>query len=49
MMIKPLESDVERVYASIRVALERKGMPIDRRGIRDGQGRCVQTSACSES
>ena len=28
MMIKPLESDVERVYASIRVALERKGTPI---------------------
>jgi tRNA(fMet)-specific endonuclease VapC len=28
MMIKPLESEVERVYASIRVALERKGMPI---------------------
>jgi len=25
MTIKPLESDVERVYASIRVALERKG------------------------
>ena len=28
MKIKPLESDVERVYASIRVALERKGTPI---------------------
>jgi tRNA(fMet)-specific endonuclease VapC len=28
MTIKPLESDVERVYASIRVALERKGTPI---------------------
>jgi tRNA(fMet)-specific endonuclease VapC len=24
----PLESDIERVYASIRVALERKGTPI---------------------
>jgi tRNA(fMet)-specific endonuclease VapC len=28
MTIKPLESDVKRVYASIRVALERKGTPI---------------------
>ena len=28
MTIKLLESDVERVYASIRVALERKGTPI---------------------
>ena len=28
LTIKPLESDVERVYASIRVALERKGTPI---------------------
>jgi tRNA(fMet)-specific endonuclease VapC len=28
MTIRPLESDVERVYASIRVALERKGTPI---------------------
>lgn len=28
MTIKPLESDVERIYASIRVALERKGTPI---------------------
>ena len=28
MTIKPLESDVERVYASIRVAPERKGTPI---------------------
>jgi len=28
MTIKPLETDVERVYASIRVALERKGTPI---------------------
>jgi tRNA(fMet)-specific endonuclease VapC len=28
MIIKPLESEVERVYASIRVALERKGTPI---------------------
>jgi tRNA(fMet)-specific endonuclease VapC len=26
--IRPLESDVERVYASIRVALEKKGTPI---------------------
>jgi tRNA(fMet)-specific endonuclease VapC len=26
--IRPLESDVERVYASIRLALERKGTPI---------------------
>jgi len=26
--IRPLESDIERVYASIRVALERKGTPI---------------------
>ena len=29
MTIRPLESDIERVYASIRVALERKGTPID--------------------
>ena len=28
LTIKPLESDVERVYASIRVTLERKGTPI---------------------
>ena len=28
MTIRPLESDVERFYASIRVALERKGTPI---------------------
>ena len=28
LTIKPLESDVERVYASIRVALERKATPI---------------------
>jgi tRNA(fMet)-specific endonuclease VapC len=28
MTIRPLESDIERVYASIRVALERKGKPI---------------------
>jgi tRNA(fMet)-specific endonuclease VapC len=28
LTIRPLESDVERVYAAIRVALERKGMPI---------------------
>jgi len=28
MVIRPLESDIERVYASIRVALERKGTPI---------------------
>jgi tRNA(fMet)-specific endonuclease VapC len=28
LTIRPLESDVERVYASIRVALERKGTPI---------------------
>lgn len=28
MTISPLESDVERVYASIRVALEKKGTPI---------------------
>jgi tRNA(fMet)-specific endonuclease VapC len=26
--IRPLESDVERVYASIRVALEKRGTPI---------------------
>ncbi len=26
--IRPIESDVERVYASIRVALEKKGTPI---------------------
>ncbi len=28
MTIRALESDVERVYASIRVALEKKGTPI---------------------
>ena len=28
LTIKPLESDVEQVYASIRVALEKKGTPI---------------------
>lgn len=28
MTIRPLESDIERIYASIRVALERKGTPI---------------------
>ena len=28
MTIKPLESDVEHVYASIRVALEKRGTPI---------------------
>lgn len=28
MAIRPLESDVERIYASIRVALEKKGTPI---------------------
>jgi tRNA(fMet)-specific endonuclease VapC len=28
MTIKPLESDVEGVYASIRVALEKRGTPI---------------------
>ena len=28
MTIRPLESDVEPVYASIRVALEKKGTPI---------------------
>ena len=28
MTIRPLESDVERVYASIRLALERRGTPI---------------------
>jgi tRNA(fMet)-specific endonuclease VapC len=28
MTIRPLESDIEPVYASIRVALERKGTPI---------------------
>lgn len=28
MTIRPLESDVERIYASIRVALEKKGTPI---------------------
>jgi tRNA(fMet)-specific endonuclease VapC len=28
LTVKPLESNVERIYASIRVALERKGTPI---------------------
>ena len=28
LTIRPLESDVERVYASIRVAPEKKGTPI---------------------
>jgi tRNA(fMet)-specific endonuclease VapC len=28
MTIRPLESDIERVYASIRVAVEKKGTPI---------------------
>ena len=28
LTIRPLESDVERIYASIRVALEKKGVPI---------------------
>ena len=28
LTIRPLESDVERIYASIRVTLERKGTPI---------------------
>lgn len=28
MAIRPLESDVERIYASIRVTLEKKGTPI---------------------
>ena len=28
LTIRPFESDVERVYASIRVALEKKGTPI---------------------
>lgn len=28
MTIRPVESDIEPVYASIRVALERKGTPI---------------------
>ena len=28
MTIRPLESNIERVYAAIRVALERKGTPI---------------------
>ena len=27
LTIRPLESDIERVYASIRVALEKKGTP----------------------
>ena len=28
MTIRPLESDVERIYASMRVALEKRGTPI---------------------
>ena len=28
MAVRPLESDVERIYASIRVTLEKKGTPI---------------------
>lgn len=28
MTVRPLESEVERVYASIRVALEKRGTPI---------------------
>jgi tRNA(fMet)-specific endonuclease VapC len=28
LTIRPLESDIERVYASIRVTLERRGTPI---------------------
>ena len=28
LTIRPLESDIERTYASIRVALEKKGTPI---------------------
>jgi tRNA(fMet)-specific endonuclease VapC len=28
LTIRPLESDVERIYASIRTALEKKGTPI---------------------
>lgn len=28
LTIRPLESDVERTYAAIRVALEKKGTPI---------------------
>jgi tRNA(fMet)-specific endonuclease VapC len=28
LTVRPLESDVERVYAAIRVALEKKGTPI---------------------
>jgi tRNA(fMet)-specific endonuclease VapC len=30
LTIRSLESDVERVYAAIRVALEKKGTPIGR-------------------
>jgi tRNA(fMet)-specific endonuclease VapC len=33
LTVKPLESDVERIYASIRVALERKGTPIGAHGM----------------
>jgi tRNA(fMet)-specific endonuclease VapC len=28
LIVRPLESDVERIYAAIRVALEKKGTPI---------------------
>jgi tRNA(fMet)-specific endonuclease VapC len=28
LTVRPLESDVERVYAAIRVALEKRGTPI---------------------
>jgi tRNA(fMet)-specific endonuclease VapC len=28
LTVRPLESDVERIYAAIRVALEKKGTPI---------------------
>ena len=28
MTIRPLESDIERVYASIRVSLEKRGTPV---------------------
>lgn len=28
LAVRPLETDVERVYAAIRIALEKKGMPI---------------------
>ena len=28
MTIRPLESDIERVYAAVRMALEKRGTPI---------------------